>query len=131
MKAQLRNSVSMLMAKKRLIKLALLELEKTKPGIKDLEKYMTGMPAILATNQNPFSLMKTLKKNMSSAPIKGGQTTPDDIIVPAGPTSFAPGPIISQLGAVGIKSGIDAGKIAIKEDSKVASAAVQANGLPV
>src|SRR5262249_32466304 len=42
------------------------------------------------------------------------------IVVPAGPTNFAPGPIIGELGSVGIKTGIDAGKVAIKADSTVA-----------
>ncbi len=65
-------------------------------------------------------LMKTLQKNKSSAPIKTGQEAPEDIIVPAGPTGFAPGPIIGQLGQYKIKAGIDAGKVIIKEDSVAA-----------
>jgi large subunit ribosomal protein L10 len=61
-----------------------------------------------------------LKKSKSAAPAKPGQTAPRDIIVKAGPTSFAPGPIISELAACGIKSGVEAGKVAIKQDSIVA-----------
>jgi len=76
------------------------------------------MPAILATKDDAFALASTLKKSRSMAPAKAGQTAPNDIIIPAGPTSFSPGPIIGELGAAGIKAGIDAGKVVIKEDSK-------------
>ena len=41
-------------------------------------------------------------------------------VVPAGPTGFAPGPIIGELGAFKIKAGINAGKVEIKEDATVA-----------
>lgn len=121
MRATLRKKVVLKMSKRRLMKLALEEAAKEKPGLEKLIPYMKGMPALLFTNENPFSLYKTLRKNKSSAPIKGGQKAPNDIIVPAGPTGFAPGPIIGQLGAFKIKAGIDAGKVAIKADSKVAS----------
>ena len=67
-----------------------------------------------------MQLFKTLKKNKSKTAIKGGQVAPNDIIVPAGPTSFAPGPVIGELGNLGIPAGIDGGKVAIKKDSVVA-----------
>jgi large subunit ribosomal protein L10 len=78
------------------------------------------MPALLFTEENPFKLFKILKKNQSKAPIKAGQKAPNDIIVPAGATSFSPGPIIGDLGALKIKTGIENGKVAIKEDAVVA-----------
>lgn len=120
MREKLRGEVELFMTKKRLMKIALEDEETKKKGISKLIPYLKGMPAILATNKNPFTLFKTLKKNKSSAPIKAGQEAPKDIIVPAGPTNFAPGPIIGELGACKIKAGIDAGKVAIKEDSLVA-----------
>ena len=78
------------------------------------------MPALIFTKENPFKLSKIIRKNKSKAPIKPKQVAPSDIVVPAGPTSFAPGPIIGELGAVGIKAGVEAGKIAIKQDAVVA-----------
>lgn len=122
MRASLRDKVVLKMSKRRLIKIALEQASKDVPGLEKLIPYLKGMPALLFTKDNPFALYKTLEKNKSSAPIKGGQTTPKDIVVPAGPTGFAPGPIIGQLGGVGIAAGIDAGKVAIKKDSKVAKA---------
>ncbi len=118
MRSQLRESVVLKMTKKRLILIAL-EEAKGKKGIEELKKHVKGMPALLFTNENPFKLFKVLKKNKSTAPAKAGQTAPSDVEVKAGPTGFAPGPIIGELGALGIKAGINAGKVAIKEDSIV------------
>lgn len=120
MREQLRGTVVLRMTKRRFLKLALLEAKKDKEGVEKLEEYLRGMPALLFTKDNPFTLYKTLKKNKTKAPAKAGQTAPTDIIVPAGPTSFAPGPVIGELGALGIKAGIDGGKVAIKEDKVVA-----------
>jgi len=118
MRAQLRRKVVLLMTKKRFIKLALEQSKKE--NIKDLEKYVKGMPALLFTDENPFALFKLIKKNKSFAPIKPGQKAPKDIVVRAGPTSFSPGPIIGELGSFRIKAGIEAGKVVIKEDAVVA-----------
>ncbi|OVE74643.1 50S ribosomal protein L10 [archaeon D22] len=118
MREQLRDKVVLKVGKRRLIKIALEEAGVS--GSDKLGTYLEGQPALLFTKDNPFSLFKILKKNKSSAPAKGGQTAPNDIVVPAGPTGFAPGPIIGELGGIGIKAGIDGGKVAVKEDSVVA-----------
>ena len=75
---------------------------------------------VLFSKENPFSLFKVLKKNKSSAPAKAGQKAPKDILVSKGGTNLPPGPMISQLSNVGIKTGVENGKIAIKEDCIVA-----------
>jgi len=118
MRSSLRNTLLIKMCKRRLLKLA---LEKSsKNNIKEIENYLEGMPAIIFSKESPFKLYKLLEKSKSTAPAKPGQKAPKDIIVPAGPTGFAPGPIIGELGQAGIKAGIDAGKVIIKEDSVVA-----------
>ena len=119
MREQLRGKVDVFMGKKRLISIALNEAEKQNPGISKLKDYLKGMPALIFTSENPFTLYKTLQKNKSSAPAKQGQESPKEVVVPAGPTSFAPGPIISELSGVGIKAGIENGKVIVKEDSVV------------
>jgi len=124
MREQLRGKVVLLMSKRRLMKLAIEAAAKDKPGLEKLLPHLKGMPALLFTKDNPFTLYKTLQKSKSSAPIKAGQKAPKDIIVPAGPTGFAPGPIIGQLGQAGIAAGIDAGKVIIKKDSLVAKEGV-------
>ena len=118
MRATLRKSgVEIIMARKRLLKIALTESKKQ--NIESLIGMMKGMPAILFTKENPFALYSTLQKNKSEAPAKAGQIAPKNIIVKAGPTSFAPGPIISELAAVGIKTKVEAGKLAIMQDTTI------------
>ncbi|ENO12049.1 ribosomal protein L10 [Thermoplasmatales archaeon SCGC AB-539-C06] len=120
MRGKLRGKVVLRMSKRRLMKIA---IEKTKADKKDIEKlepYLKGMPALLFTKESPFKLNKILVQNKSKAPAKAGQTAPNDIVIPAGPTPFAPGPIIGELGMIGIKSGVEGGKVAVKEDSVVA-----------
>lgn len=120
MREKLRGSVEMFMAKKRLMRLAFQDVEKEKPGVSKLADHFRGMPALLFTDQNPFKLFSTLKKSTSPAPAKAGQTAPKDIVVPAGPTGFAPGPVIGELGSLGIKTKVDGGKIAVLNDTTVA-----------
>jgi len=120
MKEKLRSTVTLRMSKKRLMRIAIENVKGDKKGIEELEKHFKGMPALICTEKSPFELFKTLKKNKSSAPAKAGQTAPADIKVSAGPTPFAPGPVIGELGNLGIRSKIENNKIVITEDSIVA-----------
>jgi large subunit ribosomal protein L10 len=120
MRKNLKNSVEIFAAKKRLIKIAFEDAKAKKPGIEALEGYLSGMNALIFTNDNPFKLANTLRKGRTSAPAKPGQTAPLDITVKAGATPFAPGPIIGELGSFGIKTGVEGGKVAVKEDKVVA-----------
>jgi len=119
-RASVKKTAEVLIVKKNLIKIVLNELEKNFSGIGKLSESCNGVVGLVFTNDNPFTLFKFVKKNKSSAPAKAGQIAPSDIVVPAGPTAFSPGPIIGELGAFKIKAGIDAGKVVVKEDSIVA-----------
>lgn len=119
MRKNLKNSVEIFAAKKRLIKIAFEDAKTKKPGIEVLENYLSGMNALIFTNDNPFKLANTLRKGRTSAPAKPGQTAPSDITVKSGATPFAPGPIIGELGSFGIKTGVEGGKVAVKEDKVV------------
>jgi len=116
----LSKTAKVLIVKKNVLDLALTKIDKTHKGIVGLKDKMSGIVGLVFTNDNPFTLYKFIKKNKSSAPAKAGSIAPKEIIVPAGPTSFAPGPIIGELGALKIKAGITAGKVEIKADSPVA-----------
>lgn len=119
MRAMLREkNVKIVMARKRLLKLALTESKKE--NIAQLIEKIKGLPALIFTESNPFTLYALIQKNKSEAPAKAGQTSPRDIVVKAGATNFAPGPIISELAAVGIKTKVENGKLAIIDDVTVA-----------
>ena len=115
----LKGSVQIIMCKRRLIKIAIDICKNEKSGLIELQQYVRGMPALILTNDSPFTLAKTLRKSKSKAPAKAGQIAPNNIIIPAGSTPFSPGPIIGELSAIGIKTGIENGKIIIKSDSIV------------
>ena len=119
MREQLRDKVVIRMTKRRLINIVLNDLKEKKKGIEEMKNYLTGMPALLFTKDDPFILAKILKKSMSTAPAKAGQVAPKDIIVTSGPTPFSPGPVISELASAGIKTAIENGKIVVKSDAVV------------
>jgi large subunit ribosomal protein L10 len=121
MRANLRDSVLIKIARRRLIKLALEGSSKFEnPEMKKLLDFAEGQIGLLFTKDDPFKLYKTLKKSRTATFIKAGQVAPKDIVVKEGPTPFAPGAIIGELAQVGVKTGVDKGKVAIKADSVVA-----------
>ena len=120
MRSTLKKSVEIKMSKASLIKLAIENLKTKITGLDKLLPYVKGMPCLILTNDNPFALSKTLTRSKSKAPAKPGQTAPNDITILAGPTPFAPGPVIGELGALAIKATIADGKVVIKEDAHVA-----------
>ena len=119
MRSELRGKINLFMTKKRFMKIAIEKIKNEKKHIEELEKYLGGMPALIFANESPFKLSRTLQKSKTSAPAKAGQIAPNDIIVSKGPTPFAPGPIISELSSVGLKVGVESGKVAVKEDTVV------------
>ena len=119
MREQLRGKVLIFMTKRRLMKVAFEGLKGKVKNVEALHDHLAGQPAMIFTKDNPFTLFRILKKNKSSAPAKAGQTAPRDIVVPAGPTPFAPGPVIGELGALGVKTQVEGGKIAVIADVTV------------
>lgn len=114
-----KNDTPLVVTKRRLMKIAIEMVKADVPGIEKIESKLVGMPALILSKQDPFKLYKLLKQSKSPAHAKPGQIAPRDITVKAGPTNFSPGPIIAELGKFGIKAGVEAGKIAIKEDRVV------------
>lgn len=119
-KNSLKGKAVIRVAKKRLIKLA---FEKSGiSGIKNLENDLHGESAILLTNDNPFKIYKIIQKIKSPASAKAGDVAPKDIEIKAGPTDLAPGPAITALQKVGLKTKVDAGKIAVMTDKVICKA---------
>ena len=111
---QLKNQMVTKVTKKRLIFKALEQL-KDKKDIDALKQYLGGMPSLIFTKEDPFILQKQINKSKSNVAAKPGQIAPDDIRVEAGPTPFTPGPIIGELGRLGLKTEVKEGKIYLKE----------------
>lgn len=119
MRREMKGKISIYMTKKRLMKIALDKSKDEKKNIHALANYFEGMPAFIFSNENPFKLSRLLQKSKTKAPAKAGQTAPSDIVISKGPTPFAPGPIITELSSIGLKVGVEGGKIAIKADTVI------------
>jgi len=88
-------------------------------NIDDLKKHINGTIGVLCSDTNPFKLWKVLEGSKIAAPLRAGSKAPRDIIVPAGPTPFSPGPVIAELQSAKIKAQIKGPKIVVTEDSLV------------
>ncbi len=91
-----------------------------KEEAKKLKEKINSDIAILFSNLDVFDLASELLENKIPAKAKAGQESPKDIEIQPGPTDLVPGPIISELGAMGIQIEIKEGKINIKTAKVVA-----------
>lgn len=116
MRATLRDQVTMVGAKNRLVRLAIEEASKKRPALAGLSEKVDGQIAVIATGMNPFKLFKTLESGATMAPITGGSVSPMDITVKKGPTPFGPGPIVGEFQKVGIPAKIEGGKVVVSKE---------------
>jgi large subunit ribosomal protein L10 len=93
---------------------------KDKPNLQKLEDHLAGSTIYLFTDLNPFKLVLLLERSRVRATAKAGDVAAFDVTVPAGNTGQPPGPIISQLGAVGLKTRIESGSVWVNKDTLVA-----------
>ena len=82
-------------------------------AVKELKEQIKDSMAILFSDLDSFDLALELVKNKNPAKAKVGQVAPLDIEVEAGMTDLIPGPAISELGAVGVKTKVTNGKLEI------------------
>jgi len=75
--------------------------------------------AVLISNDDAFEIAGWLTENKNPIAAKEGQISDVDITVEEGPTDLVPGPVISELGALGLQIMVEDGKITIRK-SKVA-----------
>jgi large subunit ribosomal protein L10 len=92
---------------------------KSKGGIENLEGQITGSNILLFTDLNPFKLVILLQKSRVQITAKAGDIASWDVVVPSGNTGLPPGPIISQLGGVGLPTRIESGSVWINRDTLV------------
>ncbi|WP_048149221.1 50S ribosomal protein L10 [Palaeococcus ferrophilus] len=88
-------------------------------GLEELASRIEGGAGILATNMNPFKLYKFLQESKKPAPAKPGVAVNKEVVIPAGPTSLAPGPVVGEMQALGIPARIEKGKVSIQKDYTV------------
>ncbi|MCS7141307.1 MAG: 50S ribosomal protein L10 [Candidatus Nitrosocaldus sp.] len=114
----LADEAKMVMVKNRLAVKALSD-----SGVKGVEKILAELEnqnLLIFTNMNPFKLQMLLEKNKVYLPAKGGDVATEDIVVPAGNTGLAPGPILSEFREAKIQTKIEEGTVWIAKDTVVA-----------
>lgn len=101
--------------------LAILGLKKA--GIKNAEQllsHLAGQNGLIFSSYDPFKLFLTLDKNKVYLPARAGDVAPDDIVVPAGNTGLAAGPVLSEFREAGVQTKIEGGSIWVNKDSVAA-----------
>ncbi len=86
---------------------------------KGLDKLMDYMPlnlVVIFSNKDPFETYRLVTERKANVFLKPGDIAEDDVVIPKGPTDIAPGPILTDLRAMGIPTKIQGGKIAITEN---------------
>ena len=117
-KRNLADRVFMRVLKNTLMKLAI-ENCRERPDLKKLEEHLQGSNLFIFTDLNPFKLALTLEKGKVKTTAKSGDIAAFDVVIPAGNTGQPPGPIISQLNAVGLPTRIESGSVWINKDTLV------------
>jgi large subunit ribosomal protein L10 len=104
------------------IRHAIEKASKKRPEFRPLLDQVQDPTAILSAEGNPFSLYQEFLQTRSPTPARGGEVAPADILVPAGTTSFKPGPIVGELQHAGFPAAIEKGKVILKKDTLIVKA---------
>jgi len=117
LKKNLGEKVYMRVLKNTLIRLAIESAGKE--DLRKLEEYLDGSNVYIFTNLNPFKLALLLEHGKIKTTAKSGDIAFMDVVVPAGNTAQPPGPVISQLNAVGLPTRIESGSVWVAKDTLV------------
>jgi large subunit ribosomal protein L10 len=103
-------------------KVAIRAFEKVKAvaGIDNLSKQLEGQCALMFTNISPFKLNLIFAQNKVFLAAKGGDIATKEVVVPAGNTGIAPGPVLSEFKVANVPTRIDQGTIWVAKDTVVA-----------
>jgi large subunit ribosomal protein L10 len=94
-------------------------IENSGTEVKKMIDHVKEDSALLFSQIDAFQLAGMLSENKSPVAAKAGQIAPEDIVIEPGPTELVPGPVISELGSLGLKIAIEDGKINIKEKKTI------------
>jgi large subunit ribosomal protein L10 len=98
---------------------ALARAAEEKPTLQELIPLVHDQCGLLLSETNPFGLYHALEQTRQPTFARGGEIAPQDVLVPAGETSFKPGPIVGELQHVGLPAAIEKGKVVIKKDTVI------------
>ncbi|MGD6932802.1 MAG: 50S ribosomal protein L10 [Candidatus Bathyarchaeia archaeon] len=117
LKKSMKGQVTFRVLKNTLVKIALEEMKKQE--LKPLEDYLEGPNVFLFTKLNPFKLALLLEKGKIKTFAKANDIAAMDVVIPQSNTGQPPGPVISQLNAVGLPTRIENGSVWVSKDTLV------------
>lgn len=127
-KKDLRGKASIEVAKKSILVRAIDEAKVEELMI--LKNSIQEDMALLISDDDAFEISAWLNDNKNPIGAKEGQVADSDITIDEGPTELVPGPVISELGSLGLQIMVEDGKItirkakvAVKKGDKVTNAA--------
>lgn len=118
LKKKLGNSAHIRVTKNTIMKRVIAQCE-DRAELKKLEEQLSGPTIFIFTNLNPFKLAMLLDKSKVKTSARAGDIASEDVVIPAGNTGMPPGPVISQLTAIGLPTRIQSGSVWISKDTKV------------
>lgn len=119
-KKSIRKQASIKVAKKNIMIRAIKAIEASgKKSILELEEYIEADCAFIISDIEGFELTGILLKKKNPVFAKAGQIAIEDIEIKEGHTELVPGPVISELGSLGLQISVEGGKIAIKKSKVV------------
>src|SRR3989449_9117731 len=120
LRKRLRDRVAMVVTKNNLLRKSVELSEASHGRVGEFVKDLQGSNILLFTDTNPFSLIILLEKSKVRVPAKAGDVATNEIMIPAGNTALAPGPVISEVGEVKVPTRIEGGSIWVAKDTVVA-----------
>ena len=114
MRREFNGKIQIRTARNTLLRLALDNAEDE--NLRKLADYVQSGSSLALTDVNPFVIYKPFEKGKTSAPAKGGEVCPKDVVISKGDTGFPPGPLVGEMQMVGIPAAIESGKIVVKKD---------------
>ncbi len=114
---ELMPDVKFFVMKKTLIKKAC-ELSDRK-GLKELVSKLPTNLVVIFSRRDPFETYRLVSERKVEVFMKPGEVAEEDVVIPAGPTDLAPGPILMDLRAMNVPTKIQGGKVAIAESVTV------------
>jgi|YelNatPaOPRAMG01_1025707.scaffolds.fasta_scaffold13297_3 large subunit ribosomal protein L10 len=118
LRRKFRGELMLLVAKNTIAKKAFASLGKER--VEDFTASLTGQNLLIFTNMNPFKLNMLLEKGKIFLPAKAGDVATEEIVIPAGNTGIAPGPVLSEFKEAKVITKIESGSIWVTKDTVVA-----------
>jgi large subunit ribosomal protein L10 len=99
--------------------------------IEPMKKLIQEDSAVVLSEDESFTLAGWFTENKNPIGAKEGQVAEEDIQIEEGPTDLVPGPVISELGALGLQIMVEDGKITIRKTKVVVKKGDKVSGAAV